>query len=708
VSDSRDLAVLHFGRAICNDRAAATRREWLVTNAIGGYACGTVAGELTRKYHGLLIAATQPPGKRVLLLTALDAEVAIDGITTSLATHRWCGDVVSPHGDIHLERFELDGSVPIWTYRLGSVLLERSIWMRRGSNTTCVRWRLIRGGPVALSLRALTTHRSHHAVRPEPHVERRIELVAGGVLVSEGDASTGLLLRSDRGHVHAASGAIYRDFQLSIEAARGYAARDSHHHAATLDLLLAEGESVTVVATATDRRTPEFEPLEVERWLAEQRQHDALTVARAAAMQPAASATTDGSPARRMSDARAVLALAADQFIVRRRGPDGRTGSTIVAGYPWFEDWGRDTMIALPGLCLATGRGDVAKEILRTFAASLDRGMLPNRFPDEGGATEYHTVDATLWFVRAVDLTFRATGDEELVRELLPALHSIIDWHRRGTRHGIRVDETDGLLRSGEHGVQLTWMDARIGDWVVTPRTGKCVEINALWIAALDSIAEFTRRGGGDPSAYETVADRAARSFARFWNPSERCLYDVIDAAPHESVRDGVDASVRANQAVAAMLVRPSGAGGVSGAGRQPHQPLTAEQRRAVVDCLERELLTSHGLRTLSPRDPAYLGRYAGDQKTRDASYHRGTVWPWLLGPFIAAWRSTRRPAEEAPAAQRIREFLLPLVLHLEDAGLGSVSEVFDGDPPHGPGGCVAQAWSVAALLESMTESHFR
>jgi predicted glycogen debranching enzyme len=368
------------------------------------------------------------------------------------------------------------------------------------------------------------------------------------------------------------------------------------------------------------------------------------------------------------------LVLAADQFVVRRPLPDDPDGATVIAGYHWFGDWGRDTMIALPGLTLDTGRADVARKILTTFARFLDRGMLPNRFPDGGEAPEYNTADATLWYVEAIRAYHAATGDDGLLEDLWPALESIVTWHRDGTRYGIRPDPADGLLAAGELGVQLTWMDARVGDRVVTPRTGKPVEINALWYNALVAMGGFARRLRRPARTFETEAARVATGFARFWNPHEGWCFDVLDGP------DGADPALRPNQILAVAL---------------PASPLPPERRRAVVDACARHLVTSYGLRSLAPFDARYAGRYAGDVAARDGAYHQGTVWAWLLGPFALAHFAAYGDAAAA------RAWLAPLADHLGDYGLGSIAEIFDAEPPFAPRGCIAQAWSVAETLRA-------
>lgn len=367
--------------------------------------------------------------------------------------------------------------------------------------------------------------------------------------------------------------------------------------------------------------------------------------------------------------------LAADQFIVRRATPADAQGHSVIAGYPWFSDWGRDTMIALPGLALATGRPEVAASLLRTFAHFVDRGMLPNRFPDVGEAPEYNTADATLWYFEALRAYQAATGDEALARELWPTLQEMVAWHVRGTRYGIRVDPADGLLYAGEPGVQLTWMDAKVEDWVVTPRMGKAVELNALWYNALRCMAAWAEQWGGEPAGpYMAWAERVRAGFGRFWHPTLGYCYDVLDGP------DGHEAKLRPNQLFAVAL---------------PYSPLDAAQQKAVVDACARELWTPHGLRSLAPGDPAYIGHYGGDRRQRDAAYHQGAVWSWLIGPFVQA--HLRVYGDRALA----RSYLLPLLRHLSAHGVGSISEIFDGDAPFTPRGCFAQAWSVAELLRA-------
>jgi predicted glycogen debranching enzyme len=647
--------MIDFGREVCGDLRVAGEREWLITNGIGGYASGTVAGLLTRRYHGLLIAALKPPLGRMLLLAKLDEIADYDGCTYPLFANRWIGGWVDPAGFRHLERFHLEGTTPVWSFACANALLEKRVWMQPGANTTYVRYTLCRGTrPMTLTLKAFVNYRDHHGNTHSGDWQMQIVPVKRGLRVIAFEGATPFHLLSDRAEATKQHD-WYRDFFLSMEDYRGLEAHEDHLHAGVFRATLHPGESLTLVAST--EATPNLD--------------GALAYAKRQAYEQeliVQSGLTDAPEWVRH------LVLAADQFIVRRALPDDQEGRSIIAGYPWFGDWGRDTMISLPGLTLVTGRYDVAERILRTLAHFVDRGMLPNRFPDEDEMPEYNTVDATLWYFEAIRAYHAVTGNDALLRDLFPVLREIIEWHLRGTRYNIHVDPADGLLDAGKPGVQLTWMDAKVGDWVVTPRTGKPVEINALWYNSLYSTADFARRLGKPADRYEALAERVHAGFARFWNKAVGYCYDVIDGP------GGDDLALRPNQLLAVSL---------------PHSPLDAHQQRAVVDVCARHLLTSYGLRSLAPDDPRYVGHYGGDQLQRDAAYHQGTVWGWLIGPFVSAHLRVYGDCEQA------RSFLEPLILHLANHGVGSISEIFDGDAPFTPRGCIAQAWSVAEVLRA-------
>ncbi len=651
-----------WGREICGNLEIAESREWLCTNGIGGFASGTIAGSLTRRYHGLLIAALTPPLGRTLLVAKLDEAIEYDGLTRQLSANRWAGGTIDPHGCREVERFRLEGTTPIWTYAVADALLEKRIWMEQGANTTYLQYRLLRAGaPVALELKALVNYRDYHATTRGEGWRMIVERVPSGFSVTAFEGAQPFVVLADRGEAELAH-IWYHRFDLALERERGLDSQDDNLHAGTFRASLEPGAQLTLVLST--ERSPS---LDGEKAWQRRLQHEdeILTCWRA---RPAAKQSPDWIER---------LVLAADQFVVRRPLPDDPEGISVIAGYHWFGDWGRDTMISLPGLLISTGRFEVASRILGTFARFVDRGMLPNRFPDAGEAPEYNTVDATLWYFDAIRAYHRATGDDALLKQLFPVLEEVIRWHRTGTRYGIAEDPTDGLLRSGEPGVQLTWMDAKIGDWVVTPRTGKAVEVNALWYNVLIAVANFARRLGHPTDPWESLAARVRAGFARFWNESVGYCYDVIDGP------DGNDDALRPNQIFAVSL---------------PESPLSHEQQRRIVDACARHLLTSFGLRSLTPSHPDYQRRYEGGPRERDGAYHQGTVWGWLLGPFALAHLRVYRDPEAT------RAFLLPLTHHLSDYGVGSIAEIFDGESPFAPRGCIAQAWSVAETLRAWVE----
>jgi predicted glycogen debranching enzyme len=652
--------MIGWGREVTADLTAAERREWLCANGIGGFASGTVAGSLTRRYHGLLVAALDPPLGRTLLAAKVDETLEYAGAAVSLATNRWAGGTVDPEGYRLIERFALDGTTPVWTYAVAGALVEKRVWMEPGANTTYVRYRALRArGPLTLQLKVFVNYRDYHATTHGGEWRMVVAPVAHGLRVTAFEGARPLLALADRGEARIAH-TWHRRFELSRERERGLDAVDDHLHAGTFHASLGPGETLTLVVSAAT--TPSLEG--GAAWLRRAR-HEAevLTAWRRA---QAAAEQAPGWIGQ--------LVLAADQFIARRPTTEDPDGMTVIAGYPWFGDWGRDTMIALPGLALVTGRPDIARRILQTFARFVDQGMLPNRFPDAGETPEYNTADATLWYVEALRAYHALTHDDGLLKELYPVLEEIVRLHRAGTRYGIGEDPADGLLRSGEPGVQLTWMDAKVGDWVVTPRTGKAVEINALWYNALRALAGFARRLGRPAQPWDTLAERAAKGFERFWNERSGYCYDVLDSPM------GHEDALRPNQIFAVSL---------------PASPLPRDRQRMIVDACARELLTSHGLRSLAPGHRDYQGRYGGDQRGRDGAYHQGTAWAWLLGPFALAHFKVYGDAATA------RSFLTPLADHLHDHGIGSIAEICDGDPPFRPAGCPAQAWSVAETLRA-------
>ena len=658
-------SVIQFGREVCGNLEAAESREWLVTNGIGGYASGTIAGGMTRRYHGLLIAALQPPVGRMHLVAGLDEIVRSAGTEFALATHLWASGAVEPQGFQYIDGFRLDGGTPVWIYAFSDARLEKRVWMQQGTNTTYVQYTLLEGSaPIEMELKALVNYRDFHASTHAGDWRMRVEPVEHGVRVVAFDGAVPFYVKTVEA-VCEPRHEWYRDCYLALEHERGLDDHEDNLFAAHFRAKLSAGESVTIVST-----TEENAALDGEAARAERAAHGAKIAAAWTAQSNAISAESP--------EWLRQLALAADQFIVKRALPDEPNGRSVIAGYHWFGDWGRDTMIALPGLTLATGHPEVARQILLAFAKYVDAGMLPNNFPDAGSKPEYNSVDAALWFFEAVRQYFAATRDAQTLQTLFPILAGMIDAHVKGTRYQIHVDPSDGLLYAGEPGVQLTWMDAKVGDWVVTPRTGKAVEINALWINALEAMAQFAPVCKGSSDTYQGLSSTAKESFHKFWNATRSCCYDVIDAPCL-----GNDASLRPNQILAVSL---------------PVSPLAQEQQKAIVDLCAAQLLTPYGLRSLAPGEPGYHGRYSGGPRERDAAYHQGTIWAWLLGPFALAHH---RVYADRVAALR---FLEPLGAAIQRYGLGTLGEIFDGDAPFAPKGCIAQAWSVGEVLRAWVE----
>jgi predicted glycogen debranching enzyme len=652
-----------FGREVCGNLEAAEAREWIVTNGIGGFASGTIAGCVTRRYHGLLIAALQPPVGRTHLVACLDETVRYAGADYALGTTQWVSGVVEPKGFLNIQSFRLEGMTPVWTYALADALLEKRILMRQGENTTYVEYTLVRASAaIDLQMKALVNYRDFHASTHAGDWHMSIDPLEDGVKIVAFDGATPFYLKC-AGAACEPRHEWYRGCFWPVEKERGLDDHEDHLLAAVFHTKLAVGASLTFIAS-TEPQSADGGDARAKR-----SEQEATLLANWRVVCEKSANGTDWLPQ---------LVFAADQFIVKRSLREYPDGRSIIAGYHWFGDWGRDAMIALPGLTLATGRAEVARQILLAFAGYVDGGMLPNNFPDAGGKPEYNTVDAALWYFEAVRQYFAATQDGRTLLQLFPTLAEMIDAHVRGTRYNICVDPADGLLYAGQPGVQLTWMDAKVGDWVVTPRTGKPVEVNALWINALETIAEFARLLARPSGGYEKLSAKAQKNFQRFWNEERGCCFDVIDVPG-----GGNDASLRPNQIFGVSL---------------PVSPLSEDQQKAVVDVCAQHLLTSYGLRSLAPGEPGYLGHYSGGPRDRDAAYHQGTVWGWLLGPFVLAHL---RVYDDAVEAMR---FLEPLGISVHMYGLGTLGEIFEGDAPFTPHGCIAQAWTVGEILRAMRE----
>ncbi len=705
---------IEFGRDLCNNLSQASTREWLVTNGIGGYACGTVADLPTRRYHGLLVAALKPPVERQLMLAKLDATVDYGGRCYDLAANRWASGIVDPQGYMQLERFHLEGTIPVWTYALGQARLEKRIWMAQGQNRTYIRYSLAQAKiPAKITLKALVNYRDHHHNSRKDSVDwtPSTEVIPQGLCWRATLSGTALALRVTEREVQIEPAQHWHlDYELSQERDRGLDSQEDHFHGATLTAELWPGRSLTVIAEAITT-VPQLEALrdsnatgsieskaDSKDALEQQHDQDADLLNRCLI-----SSTYHLGPNQFPPAWVGQLMLAAHQFIVQRpiiseTGSETEPGLSIIAGYPWFSDWGRDTMISLPGLLAHDPAA--ARPILQTFARYVDQGMLPNTFPEHSdnadldaaptNAAQYNTVDATLWYFEAVRWYYAATHDDALIAELFPVLADIIQWHQRGTRHGIRLDD-DGLLYAGEVGVQLTWMDAKVmgnpegspeeqTDWVVTPRIGKPVEVNALWYNALLVMWQLARRLDKPHGQYRELAQKTHQGFQRFWNAEAGYCYDVIDGP------EGNDDSLRPNQLFALALPLNS---------RHRVSLLTPEQEKAIVDICQAELLTPMGLRTLAPQHPDYQGHHSGTVRQRDGAYHQGTVWGWLIGPFVQAHLKVYQNKAQA------REFLQGLESHVATGCVGTLGEIFDGEAPHGPKGAFAQAWTVAEVLRA-------
>jgi predicted glycogen debranching enzyme len=621
--------------------------EWLVTNGLGGYGSGTVSGDITRRYHGLLVAALPNPLGRTVMLNALS-------------------DSLQPES---LRNFRLVAGMPVWRYAVEGRVIEKRITMPRRQNTIVVQYRLIEGDDFRLELTPAVHFRNYEAEVSHP-MPGEFRFVAEGPehrIVSEGYPPLHFFVE---GHARFIVGERRRDaVAYPVEESRGYQARGALWTPGTFDATIRVNAPVALIAS-TDNP-------EVVAAITADEAFEAEIERKRRMIEGAASEAHSGAGPQ--------LVTAADQFVIKpvgrvhdtvRATARGEGIRTVIAGYHWFTDWGRDTMISLEGLTLSTGRTREARFILRTFAQYVRDGLIPNLFPDGSDEGLYHTADATLWFFHAVDRYADVTGDWGLVASVLPTLRGIINAHVAGTHFGIKVDPQDGLLRQGAEGYQLTWMDAKVDGWVVTPRRGKAVEINALWHNALCALASWEEDFGDKSHAqqYSELASRARASFnSRFWRDDLGHLNDVVDGP------DGDDPACRPNQLFAISL---------------PHPVLEERRWQPVLDVVERKLLTPVGLRSLAPDHPDYKAKYFGNLRERDAAYHQGTVWGWLIGPWIDAWLKVH-PDDKAGA----RRFLDGVIAHLPEFGVGSIAEVFDAEAPYAPRGCIAQAWSVAEAL---------
>jgi predicted glycogen debranching enzyme len=644
--------MLSKNKLVLQDFANASQHEWLETNGLGGWASSSITGAHTRRYHGLLVAAIMPPAERLVLLSKLDETIVLKDKRIELGSNLYPGKIVSPDGYKHLDIFTKE-LFPEWIYEADGIRLKKTIGMIHGENTVGIIYDVIKADSLfTLELLPLMAARDYHSLNREgPHMHWDANFT-DGVFHNQPDGKTDLFIQVP-GSSYEHTPRWFNHFQYSIEQYRGLDFTEDLFNHGIFSIELEQGDSIGIIISTEDP--------------AGRNVHD-LLAKESLRRQQLLNCQPDDETFRQ-------LVLAADQFIVKR----DENLKTIIAGYHWFTDWGRDTMISLPGLCLSTGRFDDAKKIIAAFAKSVSQGMLPNRFQDNGEEPEYNNVDGTLWYFIAVYKYLQATGDKDFVlNEILPVLKEIIDSHYRGTRYNIHVDN-DGLLYAGEAGQQLTWMDAKIGTWVVTPRIGKPVEIQALWYNTLKIFAELLQCNGQQHDAFvvNVSAEKAKDSFTRqFWYEQGNYLYDNIDENGKR------DATLRPNQLFTISL---------------PFTLIEDEKANAVLDIVEKQLYTPVGLRSLSKTNSSYIPVYRGDQWHRDSAYHQGTVWSWLLGPYIDA-------LEKMSEREKVPKVIENFKYHLDEGCIGSVSEIFDAEAPHQPGGCVAQAWGVAEILRVMKD----
>ena len=644
------VEMLTKDKTVLNNYDEAVQDEWLETNGLGGWAGSSIIGCNTRRYHGLLVAATVPPTERMNLVNKLDETIILSNQRFDLSTNDY-GDVISPQGYQYLSSFKKD-LFPEWIYEVNGIKLTKTIAMVHGENTTLIIYKVEKANePFILELLPLISARGYHSLQ---HAYNNIfwdVQFENGIFKNQPFYGAPNIYLSVPGATYKHDPRWFYRFNYAVEKYRGLDFEEDLFNHGMFTLELKEGDSLGIIISTENPQNRNVHILLEQENL---RRKDLIK-------------------GYEKNETLQQLILAADQFIVKR----DEDLKTVIAGYHWFTDWSRDTMISLPGLCLSTARYEDAKKIIAAFAKNVSMGMLPNRFTDNNEPPEYNNVDGTLWYFVAIYKYLEHTNDTEFIlKEILPVLKNIIDWHFKGTRYNIHVDE-DGLLYAGEKGVQLTWMDAKIGDWVVTPRMGKPVEIQALWYNTLNIFSKLLEMNGQEEDARIVCIDanKAKKSFLqKFWFEEGHYLYDVIDE------KENPDATLRPNQLFAISL---------------PFALIEGEQAEAVLKIMEEQLYTPVGLKSLPKSDVHYVPVYGGDTYHRDSSYHEGTVWSWLLGPYIDALMKSESENKKAKAKKVIEDFKY----HLNEGCIGSVSEIFDADEPHHPRGCVAQAWGVAEIL---------
>lgn len=691
--DLQNNNMLLFNKDICQNLSQALEKEWLETNGIGGYASSTIIGANTRRYHGLLMAATRPPLGRTLMLSKVEESLCFEEQEIPLSTNIY-PNARYPEGYKNLVRFCLT-PFPTFDYSIDGIIIQKIVFMVHGENTTVILYRVgaTRRVVSTLKIRVMIAFRDYHSLTHEnPFIKSGYKQKANGICIQPYESLPPMYLYHNAQSMDNAQ-FWYKNMEYPKEIERGLEAHEDHFSPFALCFDLSKGTDFYVVAS-----TLEHEKVNIKKLLNKERNrrkhrpamrhvcnqdHSPPSPSPKASLlystNTAEGQGGEGGEEKKLAQLVNCLLSTSHSFIVKRETDK----KSIIAGYHWFGDWGRDTMISLPGLTLVQGKFEEAREILLSYAQYVSKGMIPNRFPDYGETPEYNTVDASLWFINAIYQYLRFAKDFKIIQKnLYGVLKEIVEYYRKGTRFNIYMD-TDGLVYAGTEGVQLTWMDAKAGDWVVTPRRGKAVEINALWYNGLKIMSFFARemRLMNESAEYNTLALRVYESFnSLFWFEDGQYLYDYIDDASKNS-------AIRPNQIFAVSL---------------PYSMVSLAKQRSIINIVQEHLLTPYGLRSLSPKDKDYIGRYCGNVYERDRAYHQGTVWAWLIGPYISAY--ARAYAGQKDTTTSVKELFKPFYTHLFEAGLGTISEIFDGDPPHTPRGCISQAWSVGEILRAYFE----
>ncbi len=665
-----------FGGKVLSDFKLASQKEWLITNGLGGFASSTIIGTNTRCYHGLLIASLQVPAKRIMLLSKIEEELEIDGATYHLSTNLYPNKIIYPEGYQHQSIF-YRYPFPTQIFQIENITITKQIIMIYNENKILISYHINNPAhrQIQIRLSPLVNYRDIHKLTEESSnfISKIKEIKKGKLYIYFQDGEIPLGLQTNLPNWKK-TGYWFRNFFYQKESYRGLASSENCYNPGYFEGIINESEkSIIILASAGENSLVDEASIKLEEYANQQKENELNRQENLLELLPIRNEITEP------------LALAADQFIVRRniiKNNQIIPLKSIIAGYHWFTDWGRDAMISLTGLTLTTRRYELARQILRLFNHYISDGMLPNCLPEKDETPEYNTIDAALWYFIAIHKFLQYTNDLDFIIEIYQGLEEIITSYMRGTRYNIHQDNNDSLLIGGTDSTQITWMDAKVDDWAITSRTGKAVEINALWYNALCIIANLTEKINGKGQIYRELAKKVSNSFNRvFWNKEQEYLYDVIKSDGEK------DESLRPNQILAISL---------------PYNLLSPQRELAVLQTVHRHLYTPYGLRSLAPNEINYHNNYGGNKRNRDIAYHQGTVWSWLLGPFISAYVKIHKPTIKT--RKQAYYFIQPIIAHLNEIGLGTISEIFDGDQPYSARGCISQAWSVAEILRAYIE----